>query len=161
MFAWSLSGPRTSREGIGKGLEGQGAFIIRITSRLFFWLLAVLSVVIVLRGHNEIGGGFVGGLVAALAFAFVGLARGTVRVREVLRVHPLYVVGAGLSLALLSGLPGLAVHGEFLRHLWVELALPGFHLKQGTTLLFDFGVYFVVLGSVLAFLFAFQREAAR
>jgi multicomponent Na+:H+ antiporter subunit A len=161
MFAWSLFGPRTAREGLGAGLKGQGAFILRITSRLFFWLLFALSIVVVLRGHNEIGGGFVGGLVAALAFAFVGLAKGTVRVRAVLRVHPLYVVGAGLSLALLSGLPGLFVHGEFLRHLWFELALPGVQLKQGTTLLFDFGVYGVVLGSVLAFLFAFQREAAR
>lgn len=161
MFAWSLFGPRTTREGLGAGLNGQSAFILRITSRLFFWMLAGMSVVILLRGHNEIGGGFVGGLVAALAFAIVGLAKGTVRVRAVLRVHPLYVVGCGLMLALVSGLPGLVVHGNFLHHIWVEFAVAGVHIKQGTTLLFDLGVYLVVLGSVLAFLFGFQREAAR
>ncbi len=161
MFAWSLFGPRTSREGLGVGLNGQSAFILRVTSRLFFWLLAAMSVVIVLRGHNEIGGGFVGGLVAALAFAIVGLARGTVRVRAVLRVHPLYVVGSGLMLALLSGLPGLLVHGNFLQQLWVEFTVAGLHIRQGTALLFDAGVYLVVLGSVLASLFGLQREAAR
>jgi multicomponent Na+:H+ antiporter subunit A len=160
-FAWTLFGPRTAREGLGTGLDGQSAFILRFTSRLFFWLLAGMSVVIMLRGHNEIGGGFVGGLVAALAFALVGLARGTLRVRAVLRVHPLSVVGAGLMLALLSGLPGLVVHGTFLQQLWIEINVAGLHVRQGTALLFDVGVYLVVLGSVLALLFGLQREAAR
>jgi multicomponent Na+:H+ antiporter subunit A len=118
-------------------------------------------VVVLLRGHNEIGGGFVGGLTAALAFAIVSLAHGMERARAKLRLHPLSLAGGGLLLALASGLPGLLLHGDFLRHVWVEADVLGWHVKQGTTLLFDLGVYTAVLGAVLAFLFGFRREAAR
>ena len=58
-----------------------------------------------------------------------------------------------------GGLPGLVLHGDFLRHIWVEGNVFGLHVKQGTTLLFDLGVYLAVLGTVLAFLFGLTREA--
>src|SRR5690606_14983701 len=116
---------------------------------------------ILVRGHNEIGGGFVGGLVAALAFAMIALADGVVRARAMLRVHPLAIAGAGVLLALASGLAGLVVNGAFLDHVWIETAVFGIGIHQGTPLLFDIGVYMVVLGGVLTFLFGLQREAER
>ncbi len=161
MIAWSLLGPRLGarkRSGIA---GASSAFILTVTSPLFFWLLLALSVVVLLRGHNEIGGGFVGGLMAALAFAIVSLADGVDRARAKLRLHPLSLAGGGLLLALASGLPGLVLYGAFLRHVWFEMDVLGLHLKQGTTLLFDLGVYLAVLGTVLAFLFGLRREAAR
>ncbi len=161
IIAWSLLGTRLPREERSRAATASSAFILTITSPLFFWLLLVLSVVVLLRGHNEIGGGFVGGLTAALAFAIVSLAHGVERARERLRLHPLSLAGIGLLLALASGLPGLLLYGDFLRHVWFEVDGFGLHLKQGTTLLFDLGVYAVVLGSVLAFLFGLRREAAR
>jgi multicomponent Na+:H+ antiporter subunit A len=118
-------------------------------------------VVVLLRGHNAVGGGFVGGLTAALAFAIVALAHGMERARRRLRWHPLALAGGGLLLAVASGLPGLVVHGEFLRHVWIDTELLGVRVKQGTTLLFDLGVYLAVLGTVLAFLFGLSREAER
>jgi len=117
--------------------------------------------VVLLRGHNEIGGGFVGGLTAALAFAIVSLAHGPARARAALRLHPLTLAGSGLLLAAASGVPGLVMHGDFLRHVWLEADVLGVHVKQGTTLLFDLGVYLAVLGTVLAFLFGLSREAER
>jgi multicomponent Na+:H+ antiporter subunit A len=161
VFAWSLLGPRTAQERAARTGGGHGAFILLVTSRIFFWLLAGSSVLILLRGHNEIGGGFVGGLAAALAFAVVSLADGVGRARSLLRVHPLALAGGGLLLAVASGLPGLFLHGDFLSSVWLEADLFGIHVKQGTTLVFDLGVYLVVLGGVLAFLFGLRREAAR
>jgi multicomponent Na+:H+ antiporter subunit A len=161
ILAWSLLGPRTSRATVTTPERDRTIFILVMTSRLFFWLLTVLSVVILLRGHNEIGGGFVGGLTAVLAFALISLADGTDRARAMLPVHPISLAGGGLFLAIASGLPGLFLHGDFLRHLWLELDVFGIHIKQGTTLLFDLGVYLVVLGAVLAFLFGLRRETAR
>jgi multicomponent Na+:H+ antiporter subunit A len=161
IIAWSLIGPRTAREERAEIASRRSAFILGITSPLFFWLLLVMSVIVLLRGHNEIGGGFVGGLTAALAFAVVSLADGVEGARRKLRAHPLSLAGSGLLLALASGLPGLVLHGDFLRHVWVEWDVLGFPLKQGTTLLFDLGVYVAVLGAVLAFLFGLRREAAR
>lgn len=164
IFAWSLLGPRTPRGGAIAAIAGgnrQTAFILSFTSRLFFWLLAISSVVILLRGHNKIGGGFVGGLVAALAFAMIALADGVGRARTMLRVHPLALAGGGVLLALASGLLGLFVHGAFLDHVWFETSILGIQIHQGTPLVFDIGVYMVVLGGVLAFLFGLQREAER
>ena len=81
--------------------------------------------------------------------------------RSRLRLHPLSLAGTGLLLALASGLPGLLLHGEFLRHVWIEADVLGLRIKQGTALLFDLGVYAAVLGAILAFLFGLRREAAR
>jgi multicomponent Na+:H+ antiporter subunit A len=158
VIAWSLLGPRLPLDD-GSGGARRSVLVLAFASPLFFWLLAVLSVIVLLRGHNEIGGGFVGGLTAALAFAIVALTHGVHRAREKLRCHPLTLVGAGLLLAVASGLPGLVVYGDYLRHIWIELTVFGVPVKQGTTLLFDLGVYLAVLGTVLAFLFGLTREA--
>ena len=59
-------------------------------------LLLLFSVFLLLRGHNEPGGGFVGGLVAAAAFALYVIAFGVERARQALLVKPLTLLGAGL-----------------------------------------------------------------
>jgi multicomponent Na+:H+ antiporter subunit A len=161
VIAWSLLGPRTPRDARFLGASGPAPFALVTAAPLFYWLLLVLSVIVLLRGHNAIGGGFVGGLTGALAFAIVALAHGVNRARAKLRLHPLALAGGGLLLAVASGLPGLVAHGDYLRHVWVEMNVLGVHVKQGTTLLFDLGVYLAVLGTVLAFLFGLSREAER
>jgi multicomponent Na+:H+ antiporter subunit A len=160
MIAWSLLGPRL-RARDRTVSPPRAAFILVMATPVFFWLLAGLSGVVLLRGHNEIGGGFVGGLTAALAFAIVSLAHGLARARAALRLHPLTLAGGGLLLAAASGLPGLVMYGDFLKHVWLEADVLGVHIKQGTPLLFDLGVYLAVLGTVLAFLFGLLREAER
>ena len=130
-------------------------------SGVLFWMLLVASVILLFRGHNQPGGGFVGGLAAALAFAVLSLARGAGRAEAALRLPPMGLVGIGLLLAVGSGLPGMLVQPDapFLTHLWWE---PGGLLpKLGTTMIFDIGVYLVVLGAVLSFLFGLQKEGAR
>lgn len=134
-------------------------FSFAVAGRWLAWLLFAASLVILWRGHNQPGGGFVGGLVASLAVAIVALAYGVDRAERVLRADPLTVVAIGLGLALASGLPAMLVGSPYLTHLWWE---PGGWLpKLGTTMIFDLGVYLVVLGAVLAFLFGLQREAPR
>ncbi|MBM3927958.1 MAG: Na(+)/H(+) antiporter subunit B, partial [Sphingomonadales bacterium] len=86
-------------------------------------------------------------------------AYGVERAERTLRVDPLTLVAAGLACVLVSGLAGFAGGGAYLTHLWSDAGavLP----KLGTTMVFDLGVYLVVLGAVLTFLFGLQREAAR
>jgi len=134
-------------------------FSLQVGGRALSWLLLAASLVILWRGHNQPGGGFVGGLVAALSFALLALAHGVDRAERALRVPSLALVGAGMTCALVSGLPGLLGGAPYMTHLWWT---PGGGLpKLGTTLLFDIGVYLVVLGAVLSFLFGLQREATR
>jgi len=134
-------------------------FSFLVAGRALCWLLLAASLVILFRGHDQPGGGFVGGLVGALAFALLSLAYGVDRAERALRVEPLTLVGVGVLFTLLSGLPGMASGAPFLTHLWWESE--GWLPKLGTTMVFDLGVYLVVLGAMLAFLFGLQREAAR
>jgi multicomponent Na+:H+ antiporter subunit A len=119
-------------------------------------LLALISLVLLWRGHNLPGGGFIGGLVAASAAVLLALAFGVGRARAVLRVTPVALLAVGLAVAAGAGVIGL-VHGEaFLTGNWIFPA----GLPLGTPLLFDVGVFLTVLGAVLHMLFRLlEREA--
>ena len=111
-------------------------------------LLLLLSVFLLLHGHNLPGGGFVGGLVAAAAFSLYALAHGVERTRALLYLNPRLLIGIGLLAALVSGCFALFSELPFLTGLWSELKIPIVG-KVGTPVLFDTGVYFVVLGVAL------------
>ena len=121
-------------------------------------LMFLISLYILLRGHNEPGGGFIGGLVGAGSLVVLGFAHGVERARRALRFHPISIAGAGLLIAILSGLPALFGGEAFLTHLWTDLQTELGALKLGTTYLFDLGVYMVVLGSVAAFHLMFAGD---
>jgi len=63
--------------------------------RLLLPLLLMFSVFLLLRGHNEPGGGFVGGLMAATGFALFSIAFGSETARRILRIDPLALIGVG------------------------------------------------------------------
>ena len=75
-----------------------------------------------------------------------------------LRLHPVVLMSSGLVLAFVSGLPGLVLDQSYLHHQWITLPLGITELKLGTTLIFDIGVYLVVVGGVLAFMFRLYEE---
>lgn len=126
------------------------SLILRTGVRLLMPLMMLFSFFILWRGHNEPGGGFVGGLICAVGFSLHALAFGVASMKEALRLDPRSILGIGLLLGVLSGmLAGLA--GEnYMTALWLG------HL--GTPLLFDIGVYLVVLGGILAMVQTLMEE---
>jgi multicomponent Na+:H+ antiporter subunit B len=131
--------------------------ILRSGARFLVPLMLLFSVFVLVRGHNEPGGGFVGGLVAATAIALVLLSEGLDEARRLLRVDPLALVAAGLLVALASGVPPLLRGWPYMTGLWLKVPLPVVG-KVGSPVIFDVGVYLVVLGIVLAILFALAEE---
>ncbi|HRY44334.1 MAG TPA: Na+/H+ antiporter subunit B [Thermoanaerobaculia bacterium] len=131
--------------------------ILAAATRVVFPLLLLFSVFLLFRGHNEPGGGFVGGLVAATAYALLALSGGVASARRVLPARPEVLIGTGLLAALASGLVGLAAGRPFMTGLWGDVSLPVVG-KPGTPVLFDAGVYLTVLGVVLLILFTLQEE---
>lgn len=127
--------------------------IFSTMSRLFFVLLLGAAVFMLFRGHNEPGGGFIGGLFAALAFALLALSDSVAKARKALIIHPVVLIGLGLVLAFVSGIPGLISDRSFLTHWWFELGST--HL--GTATAFDIGVFMVVIGGVLSLVFRFYE----
>jgi multicomponent Na+:H+ antiporter subunit B len=121
-------------------------------------LLLLFSVFLLIRGHNEPGGGFAGGLVAATALALYSVAFSAADARRVLRVRPDRLIGLGLLAALLSGLLSLAGARPFLTGLWGYLTVPGLgRVDIGTPVLFDVGVYLAVTGVTLSIIFALEE----
>lgn len=135
------------------------SLILRTSAPLLLWVPVVVSVYILLRGHNEPGGGFLGGLLASGGILFYVIARGPVAARAVMRVSPVALCGIGVLVAAASGLPGLIdPMADYLTHLW-WLPDVGFKLALGTALIFDIGVYLTVIGTVTALLLALVEEA--
>jgi multicomponent Na+:H+ antiporter subunit B len=133
------------------------SLILRTASRYLMVLLVLFSVFILFRGHNEPGGGFVGGLLIAGAFALYALAYKAEAARRLLRFDPRTIIGVGLVTAAGSGLAAVW-HGQpFLTGLWLPYRIP-FLGKLGTVFFFDLGVYLVVLGTTLLILFALEEE---
>uniref|UniRef100_A0A7C4L1L8 Na+/H+ antiporter subunit B n=1 Tax=Bellilinea caldifistulae TaxID=360411 RepID=A0A7C4L1L8_9CHLR len=134
-----------------------GSIILYLAARYLMPLLMVFSVFLLIRGHNEIGGGFVGGLVAASAFILFAIANNVQAARRILRVQPRTLVAAGLLVALLSGLIGWLSGKPFMTGLWLKDPLPVIG-KIGTPLMFDVGVYLVVIGVTLLIIFTLAED---
>ena len=135
------------------------SIIFRTATRYMFPPLLVFSVYLLLRGHHYPGGGFVGGLFAGSAFALYALAFEVASARKLLRLDPRDITTAGLAVALISGIPALFSGKAFLTGMWWKVHLPsGEILDIGSPLIFDIGVYLVVLGVLLTLIFSLAEE---
>lgn len=112
-------------------------------SKIAVPVLAIVSVVLLVRGHNEPGGGFVAALLAGAAFALLYLAAPTDEAAPI-RLPYMGLTGTGVALGTAVGLYGL-IDGSFLTP--VDINIFGYALN--TSLVFDLGVYFAVLGLIL------------
>lgn len=124
--------------------------IFRTAAPSLVALMLLFSVFVLLRGHNEPGGGFIGGLIAASAFAIQGIAFGVATARRALYFHPMAISAFGLFIATLSGAASLAFGMPFLTGLWTSPSFLGVSVDLSTVMVFDIGVYLVVLGSITA-----------
>ena len=129
------------------------SIILVVATRLIFPLMLLFSLFLLLRGHDAPGGGFVGGLVGAAAFALYAFATSVTRAREALRRSTFRLIGLGLLFAFVSGLPGLLREEPFLTALWTSVTVPVLG-KLSSVLLFDTGVLLVVVGVTLTIVFA-------
>ena len=130
--------------------------IFRTVAPFLTALMTLFSIFVLLRGHNEPGGGFIGGLIAVSAFAIHGIAFGVPTVRRSLYFHPMAISGFGLLLAALSGLLSFAFGVPFLTGLWTSPTILGVTIDLSTVMFFDIGVYLVVVGSITSIALALE-----
>ena len=121
-------------------------------------LMVIFSVFVLLRGHNEPGGGFIGGLIAVSALAILGIAGGVAPVRRALIFHPIQISASGLFLAALAGIPSIIAKVPYMTGLWISPKILGVVVDLSTPLLFDIGVYLVVVGSISAIALALEER---
>jgi len=128
--------------------------IFRTMAPLITVVMVVFSVFVLLRGHNEPGGGFIGGLIAGAAMALYSLALGTDVARRALRIDPVTLAAVGLGVSVLSGMVSLPLQLPFLTGLWGKLM----GADISTPLFFDIGVYLVVAATLSALALGLEEE---
>ena len=137
------------------------SLILDTTVRLVFDAAVVLSIYLLFAGHNQPGGGFVGGLVAAGAIALRYIAGGIDEVRGLVPVRPWTFLAIGLALA--SGealLPSLLGDSPLDQRAFEwDVAVLG-HVKLTTATIFDAGVYQVVVGLTMMIFEGLGDESA-
>jgi len=121
-------------------------------------IMIVFSIFVLLRGHNEPGGGFIGGLIAASAIAIYGIAVGVENVRKALKFDPISMAGFGVFIASFAGLLSLGQSLPFLTGLWGYIPFGETKITVSTPMLFDIGVYFAVVGTIGAVALALEEE---
>ena len=132
--------------------------IFRTAAPFIVSVMVLFSIFVLLRGHNEPGGGFIGGLIAVAALSIYGIAFGVETVRRAIVFHPLAIAGAGLLLATLSGLLSMVFHVPFMSGLWVYPVILGQEVPLSSVMSFDIGVYLVVVGAVTSIALSLEER---
>lgn len=133
------------------------SLILATATRFLMGLLLLFSIFLLLRGHNEPGGGFAGGLVAAAAFALYTISFNLTMAKRALRFDPRFLFAVGLLISTIGGIIPMFFNKPFLTSIWLSQKIPVIG-KIGTPFLFDTGVYFVVLGVTLTIIFALAED---
>lgn len=129
------------------------SLIFKTASNYLLPLLLLFSIFILLRGHYLPGGGFVGGLMASVAFLIHSFAHGLKETKTIIRVSPGLLMPVGLSICLLAALSPWFVNLPVMTGLWFDEPFK-FVGMVGSALFFDIGVYLVVVGTTLTIMFA-------
>lgn len=129
--------------------------ILQIASKYIRFILVLFSILALFRGHNHPGGGFIGGLIAALSIAYLSYAYSVKTAINKLLLQPQAYIVIGLSLVLLSLVPSMLTGHTLMYGEWLKIPITdSFTFKIGTPFVFDIGVFFTVIGVTLLFLFS-------
>ena len=148
---------------VGKALDSsRRSVIFEVVTRLIFHVIVLYSIYLLFAGHNNPGGGFIGGLVAGLALVVRYLAGGRHELAIAAPIDAGVLVGSGLVIAVGTGLVTMLAGGGMLESFIYEWDVPVLgHVKLVSSSFFDIGVYFVVVGLVLDMLRSLGAEIDR
>lgn len=135
------------------------SLIVDVSVRLLYPSIIVLSLYFLFAGHNQPGGGFVGGLAGAAAISLRYVAGGVAAVRRSFRLQPWTILGSGLALSVGTAIFPMLLGGAILEHGTLKLHPPILgDIKLTSALPFDIGVYAIVIGLVLMIFEAFGDD---
>jgi multicomponent K+:H+ antiporter subunit A len=133
--------------------------ILQSIARLTLHLMLLFSIYLLLRGHNAPGGGFIAGMLTAVAVILQMVAFDVESFKQEVPWNPLRIVMAGLTVSAFTGLGALAFGRPFLTSAFGHFHLPFLgEIELVTAALFDLGVYLVVVGTTLGIIRTIAEE---
>ena len=154
LSGWHTRRPGADAEGRPFAALAEAPLLLRQVARLVLPLALVVSLYIFWRGHNQPGGGFIAGLITAVALVLQYIALGQARAEALLRAAGgarfVRWVAVGLGIAWLTGVGAFFFGRPFLTSAFGHPVVPVLgELPLATAALFDLGVYITVVGSTL------------
>lgn len=138
------------------------SMVLEVATRVMFPTMIVLSIWLLLIGHNNPGGGFVGGVVAGLAFVLRYLAGGRYELGEAMPIPAGYLLGTGLFVAAAGGASPLLFGNVPFQSTPVDIPLGALgELHFTTAMILDVGVYILVMGLIVDLVSALGAEVDR
>lgn len=129
--------------------------ILETISAPLYWVILAASIWVLLRGHNEPGGGFIGGLVAVSASILWAFAHSSdAAARRIPLQSPLRLAAVGIAVATAAGIPAFWLGNSYLTHIWGAIPLGFTDVAVSTVLIFDLGVYLTVWGALAGYALA-------
>lgn len=133
--------------------------ILQTATKVLVFLILTFAIYVLLSGHHEPGGGFIGGLITASAIVLLCLAFDVHTVRQSLPVDFKLVGAAGVMLAIVSGAAAMLFNQNFLYQTFAYVDLPLFGVTElATAVVFDLGVYMAVIGTALTIILSISED---
>jgi multicomponent K+:H+ antiporter subunit A len=152
----------TSHDAVRPDTFADALFVPGLIGRLLFPVIAVVAVYLFMQGHDLPGGGFVAGLTMSVTFILQYMLAGTRWVESHLTIRPVRWIGVGLLLALLTGMGAWVFGYPFLTSYFTYALVPMIgKIPLATALLFDFGVFALVVGATVLILIALAHQSTR
>jgi multicomponent Na+:H+ antiporter subunit B len=134
-------------------------FMLQTAIRWITFIVLSFSIYLLLAGHNDPGGGFIGGLMTTSAILLLYLAFDLKTIKKVVRIDFSKLIAIGLLLAAGTGLVSMLVGTPFLTQFFTYVTVPVLgELELTTALPFDLGVYFGVVGAALLIILTIAED---
>ncbi|NBC11162.1 MAG: Na(+)/H(+) antiporter subunit B [Planctomycetes bacterium] len=132
--------------------------ILRTAMKVIAPLSLLFAAYMTLKGHNEPGGGFIGGLIAATTLVLYRMSDGPGALHRLIPIHPRHLLVLGLMMAMGTGLVPMLFGEPFLRSYtaYVNLGFASVHLAS--VMIFDVGVLLVVVGVSVGMIVRLSEE---
>lgn len=136
--------------------------IVRVVVYTAQYAVKLLAIWVLLRGHHQPGGGFIAGLLISAVLALQGVAFGWEAAQAIFPLPGPYLLGSGLLISFSTVLSPALLGDAFMDHRAGAIRLPLVGDVEWTTaLLFDVGVFLVVVGTMKTILLAIAADTAR
>jgi|SRR5690625_2269921 len=134
--------------------------ILQTVTRIAAFIILAFSFYIFLAGHNNPGGGFVGGLMTSAAIVIMYVSYGAATMSRVLPIDYTKMIATGIGIAVLTGFGSLLFDVPFLTHAFGDVHIPWLdvEIELATALVFDLGVYLTVVGATMTIILSIGED---
>lgn len=133
--------------------------IVQTATKTILFIIIIFSLYLFFAGHNQPGGGFIGGLVSASAIVLLAMAFGLRHVKQVILFDFKVMAALGGFIVVFTGLASLFFQVPFLTQTFGSIHLPLFgEVTWSTAVLFDLGVFLAVIGVTVTIILSISED---